>query len=152
MTVTVGSLLTTVLLLLGSEAVGAQTIAVTMPLVGPVTVSSATAGSQPAPITGISGGSYTIIQATNAGKLRITGRLSSAMPVGTTLTVSLSAPGGVGTALGAVALIATARDLVINIPKATATRLGAITYTFTATTDAGVIPLTVPSVVFTIGP
>lgn len=124
----VPSLLTTVLLLVGSEAVGAQTIAVTTPLVGPITVSSATAGSQPAPITGISGGNYTIVQANGDGKLRITGRLSTAMPAGTTLTVALSAPSGVGTALGAVALTATPQALVISIPRATATRLATATF------------------------
>jgi hypothetical protein len=123
------------LLLVGGRAARAQnsiTVSGNPPL---MRITTAVAGSQPTAITTATT-TYTVVVATG-GTRRVTGRLDAAMPVGTTVTVSLAAPPG-ATSLGAVTLDLTERDLVINIPRPTTATL-AITYRFSATVSAGVI-------------
>jgi len=98
-------------------------------------ISTAVAGSQPNAITTATT-TYTV-QVSSGGSRRITGRLSAAVPAGTTVTVTLNAPPG-ATSLGPVALDATERDLVINIPRPTNATL-TITYVFSGTVTAGVV-------------
>ena len=110
-------------------------------------VSSAVAGSQPAPIVR-AGGTYTVVTLTPNKTWAITARLNSNMPTGSTMAITLAAPPG-ATSLGAVALDVTARNVVTGIPRNT-TSTQNITYTFTATAAAGVIPLSSRTVTLTI--
>jgi len=122
-------------LLLGSRVLSAQnslTVSGSPPL---LRVNTAVAGSQPNPVTTATT-TYTV-QVSSGGSRRITGRLSAAVPAGTTVTVTLDAPPG-ATSLGAVVLDATERDLVINIPRPTNATL-TITYVFSGTVTAGVV-------------
>ena len=122
-------------LLLGSRVLRAQntlTVSGNPPL---LRISTAVAGSQPNAITTATT-TYTV-QVSSGGSRRITGRLSAAVPAGTTVTVTLNAPPG-ATSLGPVALDATERDLVINIPRPTNATL-TITYVFSGTVTAGVV-------------
>jgi hypothetical protein len=64
------------------------------------------------------------------------------------MAITLAAPPG-GTSMGAVVLDVTARNVVTNIPRRT-DATGNISYTFTATAAAGVIPLTSRTVTLTI--
>ena len=101
------------------------------------TVTTATAGLQPAALSN-SATTYFVKAKNPAGPQKITAQLDSPMPTGTTLTISLVAPSG-ATSLGAVSLDATARDVVVNIDKENGSSYS-ITYTFTATVAAGVVP------------
>lgn len=129
------------LLLIGTTAVSAQTITP----VGPLTVTTAVAGSQPAPVTGTTNYSTTLVF---LGQMRVTGWLNTNMPANTTLAVRLTAPSG-GTSLGNVNLDITPRDLVIAATPAFFTNV-TILYTFTPKVAAGVIPVTARTVTFTL--
>jgi hypothetical protein len=125
------------LLLTGSGAIGAQNTITVSGNPALLRISSAVAGSEP---IGVSSGTTTYtVSVTSGGTRRITGRLSTALPPGVTVTVTLAAPAG-ATSMGAVVLDLTEKDLVINIPRPT-TSTHAITYQLTATVSAGVIPL-----------
>ena len=132
-----GASVVTALLLLGSRAVGAQTIVVSGNP-GLLRINTAVAGSQPASVSNNST-TYTVVTPNPAGRTyKITAQLNSPMPAGVTLTATLAAPAG-ATSVGAVALDMTARDVVTGIPRQTnATR--SITYQLSATVLAGVIP------------
>jgi hypothetical protein len=109
-------------------------------------IRSATAGLAPNAVTNATT-TYTI--AIPSGALRkITARLNSAMPAGVTLTAALAAPPG-ATSSGAVALDATARTVVNNIPNMGATTRS-ITYVLTATAAAGVVTVRSRTVTFTV--
>lgn len=110
-------------------------------------VSSAVAGSQPLPIT-VAGGTYTITTPIPNRTYAITAKLNVAMPTGSTMAVTLAAPPG-ATSLGAVALDVTARNVVTGIGRNVISTQN-ITYTFTATAAAGVIPLSSRTVTLTI--
>jgi hypothetical protein len=85
---------------------------------------------------------------TTTRKKQITAQLNANMPAGTTLTATLAAPAG-ATSVGAIALTTTAQALVINIPRGIiATH--SITYQFSATAAAGVIPNTSRTVTLTL--
>lgn len=83
-----------------------------------------------------------------APQKKITAQLDVPMPAGTTLTATYAALGG-GTSSGPVALDATARDMVINIGAAFG-GTAAITYVFSATVAAGVVPSQTRTVTLTI--
>lgn len=100
-------------------------------------VSTAIAGSEPLSLTNTAT-SYFVKVKNIAGPQRIAAQLDSPMPAGTTLTLTM-APSAGATSLGPVALDMTARDIVVNIAKEGGSTLG-ITYVFTATVAAGVIP------------
>jgi hypothetical protein len=79
---------------------------------------------------------------------KITARLSSAMPAGVTLTLTMTAPTG-ATSLGPVTLDATTRDVVSNIINQSA-EIEQITYQLSATAAAGVITPQSRTVTFTL--
>lgn len=110
-------------------------------------VSSAVAGSQPAPIVR-AGGTYTITTPNPNRTYAITAQLNANMPTGSTMAIALAAPTG-ATSLGAVNLDVTARNVVTGIRRNT-NSTQSITYTFTATAAAGVIPLSSRTVTLTV--
>jgi hypothetical protein len=100
------------------------------------TVSAAVAGSQPTALS--SALTYFIKSKHPAGAQKISAQLDSPMPAGTTLTLQMVPPSG-ATSLGAVSLDATVRDIIVNIDKENGSTYG-MTYTFSATVAAGVVP------------
>lgn len=134
-------ILTTLMLLAGSIRVASAQAGLTALSVsgGPVSliVNTALAGNQPTVAT-YTGASYTVTAKKTAGIKKIVGSINAPMPANTIMTIELAAVTG-ATSLGPVALDMTPRDLEINISKENATIAG-ITYTFTATVAAGVIP------------
>ena len=83
-----------------------------------------------------------------AGPQRIAAQLDSPMPTGTTLTLTMGPPSG-ATSLGPVALDMSARDIVVNIARINGSTLP-ITYVFTATVAAGVLPSQTRTVTLTL--
>lgn len=133
-------------LALNARAAFAQTV-VTAGAPALMRVNSAVAGSQPLPIT-VAGGTYTITTTNPNRTYAITARLNANMPAGATMAVTLAAPPG-ATSLGAVALDVTARNVVTGIGRNVISTQN-ITYTFTATAAAGVIPLSSRTVTLTV--
>ena len=144
-------LLTSLLLLaVGSREAKAQPGLTGLSVSGspaPMIVSTAVAGSQPTAVVNTAT-TYDVTAKLQAGIKKIVGQIDAAMPFGTTLTINLTAVSG-ATSLGAVALDMTARDLEINVSKENRTTSG-ITYTFTATVAAGVIPSQTRTVTLTL--
>jgi hypothetical protein len=135
------------LLLLVSGSVTAQTMIVSGNP-GALRISSAIAGSQPVAVSNAAT-TYTLIIFGGASRrYKITARLNTAMPQDVTLTANLAAPPG-GTSLGPVALDATARDVVTNIPGNTIVSRG-ITYQLSALVTAGVVTSRTRTVTFTV--
>lgn len=98
-----------------------------------LTVSTATAGSNP---TSASDASATWAVTTNQTNAKITASINSNMPAGLTLSVVLNAPTG-STSFGG-SLSTTSVDLVTGITKLAQGALG-VTYTLDATAAAGVV-------------
>lgn len=94
------------------------------------------------------GGTYTITTPNANRTYAITAQLNANMPTGSTMAVTLDAPTG-ATSLGAVNLDVTARNVVTGIRRNTNATQN-ITYTFTATAAAGVIPLSSRTVTLTV--
>ena len=141
--------LCTFVLLLSGWAKAAQAQVTALSVSGspaPFTITTAVAGAEPTPITN-SVTTYYVKARHPGGAQRIAARLDAPMPPGTTLTIQMVASPG-ATSLGAVSLDATVRDLVINIDREPGTSYG-ITYVFTATVAAGVIPTQMRTVTFT---
>lgn len=138
--------LPTVLLALAGRTAASQRI--TVPgNPAPLTVSNAVAGLEPMAVS--SSTTYRVTTPLRAGRTyKITAQLLSPMPPGLTLTANLTPPPG-ATSAGAVPLDGTARDLVTGIPARTRFT-GNITYQFSATVAAGVVPSTTRSVTLTI--
>lgn len=130
------SLLVTALLLFGSRTVTAQTINFTNGSGGTFTIASAVAGQNPTAVSN-GAGSFTTSTKKGDGILRIRAQLDQAMPANTTLTMTLTYPAG--TVQTAQVLGITPVDLVVNIPAASTTRTGTVTYSFTAAASAGVL-------------
>lgn len=120
----------------GVGAVGAQTIAVSGNP-GLLRVSTAAPGSEPIAVSN-SSTTYTVTTPNPNRLHKVTAQLNAAMPVGLTLAATLDPPPG-ATSLGPIALDMTARDVVTAIPRNTNSTQG-ITWTFTATVAAGVVP------------
>ena len=119
-----------------------SSISVTSP--STLTISSATAGSQPNSHTQTAQYSVTV-----AGtRMKITGYADTPLPAGVTLTISLVAPSG-AVSLGTVTLTTSAQDLVRYIPAGTYTSL-TVTYTLSATVSAGVVSSNSNHVVLTL--
>jgi hypothetical protein len=112
---------------------------------GALTVSAATAGSQP---DEVSDAATTYAITTNGTSKKITGILDTAMPTGMTLKVDLIAPTG-GTNIPDVTLTAVAADLVTGITQV-AESGKAITYKLSATVAAGVVTSANKTVTLTI--
>lgn len=109
-------------------------------------VSTAVAGFEPNAVTATS---TATVKANKANKpQKVTGQLNTAMPVGVTLTIEITAPTG-ATSNGPVALDGTIRDLVGNITNVTA-EVETITYTLSATAAAGVVTATTRTVTLTV--
>jgi hypothetical protein len=133
-------------LALGARAAFAQTLT-TAGTPGLMRVSSAVAGSEPLPIT-VAGGTYTVVTLNPNRTYAITAQLDANMPTGSTMAITLAAPPG-ATSLGAVALDVTARNTVTGIGRNVSSTQN-ITYTFTATAAAGVVPLSSRTVTLTV--
>ena len=99
------------------------------------------------PIT-VPGGTYTITTPNPNRTYAITAQLNANMPTGSTMAVTLAAPPG-ATSLGAVALDVTARNVITGVGR-NANSTQSITYTFTATAAAGVVPLSSRTVTLTV--
>jgi hypothetical protein len=111
----------------------------------PLVVNAATAGSPP---NSASDSSTTYALTTNESNKKITVGIDSAMPSGTTLTITLAAPTG-ATSAGAVTLGTTAQNAVTGI--STLNESGkTITYQFSATAAAGVVASQTRTVTLTI--
>jgi hypothetical protein len=101
-------------------------------------ITTAVAGSEPLALTNALT-SYFVKVKNIAGPQRIAAQLDAPMPAGTTITLTMGASTG-ATSLGPVALDMSARDIVVNIAKEAGSTFP-ITYVFTATVAAGVVPL-----------
>ena len=110
-------------------------------------VSSAVAGSEPVPVT-VAGGTYTVTTPVANRTYAITAQLNANMPTGSTMAITLAAPPG-GTSLGAVAMDVTARNVVTGFGRNLNSTQN-ISYTFTATAAAGVVPLSSRTVTLTV--
>ncbi|HET9452844.1 MAG TPA: hypothetical protein VFO66_01070 [Gemmatimonadaceae bacterium] len=131
----------------GVRAVGAQTIAVSGNP-GLLRVTTAVPGSEPIAVSN-SATTYTVVTPTNPNRpYKVLAQLNAAMPVGLTLAATLDPPPG-ATSLGPIALDMVARDVVSGIPRSTNSTQG-MTWTFTATVAAGVVPPTTRIVTLTI--
>lgn len=133
-------------LMLAASSVGAQGILTVSGSPAPMRVSAAAAGLAPAPVTDNST-TYYILSAPVVGQ-RITAQLDASMPLGVTLAVRLAAP-MMATSAGTVALDTTPREVVsgvgVNIDGTYS-----ITYTLSATVQAGVVPPQTRTVTLTI--
>jgi hypothetical protein len=98
-----------------------------------LTITTATAGSDPAPV---SDGTSVWAITTNQTNAKISASIPSNMPAGLTLGVLLGQPAGATST--ATNLSTVSQDLVTGITKLKATGL-AVTYTLSATAAAGVI-------------
>lgn len=123
----------------------AQTIAVSGDP-GPVTVQTATAGSQPDPV---SESTTTYSVTTTAPNQKIVARLESPMPNGVTLAVQLVAPPG-ASSLGAVTLTTTDQDVVGPIASPESAAGLTVKYVLSATVSAGPVATSTRTVIFSI--
>jgi hypothetical protein len=143
------------LLLLCARPSKAQTITISGAQSSGLAITTATAGSQPAPVTSVDGSTTYTCQTPknpNPGVWRITAALTVAMPAGTELRVKLAAPAIGGTSASFVLLSTTPVDVVTNIPRNDRCAATNIQYQFTATAAAGIIaaPGNTRTVTFTI--
>ena len=113
---------------------------------GTLVVNIAIAGSEPASATDAT---TTYSVETTPANRRITGELNSPMPPQTYLEMTLEAPTGANS-MGAVTLLSTAQDLVTGIRHHTTQGGLSITYTFSATVQAGVVSSTSRTVTLTV--
>jgi hypothetical protein len=118
-------------------------IAISAP-VGPIVVSTASAGSAP---TSASMGGTTYAISTNEVNQKISAALDAPMPNGVSLAVSLAAPAGAAS-IGATTLSTASADVVTGISTVSAASLP-IVYTLSASASAPVAPGT-RTVTFTI--
>ena len=110
-----------------------------------LTVTTATAGNQPAAATDASS---TWAVTTNQTGAKISASIPTPMPAGLTLSVNLAAPSGAASS-GLTALGTTAVDLVTTITKVAQLGMTA-TYELTATAAAGVVASSTRVVTYTI--
>lgn len=115
----------------------AQTIAVSGNP-GTVSIVSAVAGQD---LTTVINSSTTYNIVTRKGKIsKVTAALSTALPAGVTLRITLATPAG-ATSTGPVALTMVAQDVVTNIPENMKVNGLTITYELSSTLPAGVVAL-----------
>jgi hypothetical protein len=136
------------LLTIGQGAIvprlAAQTLTIaTSP--GTLTVSTATAGSQPDPSAPEATTSYAAVVPALSTK-KIVAKLSSALPAGVTLTVHLTPTSGGATSSGDVILDVFDKDVVVNM--GVGAHAGSITYTLSATVAATPFATTTYGVTF----
>lgn len=128
-----------VVLLWGGPA-QAQTITVS-DNPGTLTITSAVAGQD---LTLVTNSSTTYKVGTLLRTAKITAELSTALPTGVTLRITLAAPSG-ATSEGPVTLTTVPQDVVTNVPAGLTMLLVAglsITYELSSTLGAGVVALT----------
>lgn len=113
---------------------------------GPLVVTAAIAGSEP---TCAIDATTTYSVQTTPNNRRITGELNSAMPSNTNLRIELQPPTG-ATSMGEVSLSTVAQNLVTGIDHHTDEGGLSITYKFSASAAAGVVPSTSRTVTFTV--
>ena len=113
---------------------------------GALTVSVATAGSQP---TAATNATTTYSFTTNLAGGKITAEIDTDMPAGLTLTANLQTPGGAASTAGAVTLSSVAVDAVTGIDKQVASAK-TITYSLTANVSAGVVASATKTVTLTL--
>jgi hypothetical protein len=120
-------------LLLGFAGVASAQTATQTVTISVTDLSTITVSADPAPLSAAAGGTdvtdatttYSVTTNSTTAK-KITGYISSAMPTGTTLSVSLADPDGAGAAASAGAVVlssttsGTAQDLVTGITQLTA--------------------------------
>jgi hypothetical protein len=111
-----------------------------------LSISSALAGQEPSDAMDKS--ASCAITTNGTGK-RITASIDTAMPTNAILKVAVVAPAGSGTSAGEVILSTPAVSVVTGINQVAATSL-AITYKFSATVKAGVLPTDTRTVTFTL--
>jgi hypothetical protein len=142
-------LLVTGLLPIGSRPADAQTTLTITGTPASMVVSTAVAGSQPTPIT--VGGTTIRIVAKCGGQCfnHVTAQLNTPMPASTTLSVALGAPPFPETTAGPVILSTTPQSVINNLKQENGVTVG-ITYVFTATVAAGVVPSQTRTVTFTL--
>jgi hypothetical protein len=142
-------LLVTGLLPFGSRPAAAQLTLTTAGTPASMIVTTAVAGSQPLPIT--VGGTTLRIVAKCGGQCfnHVTAELNTPMPANTTLSVALSAPPFPETTAGTVVLSTTPQSVINNLKQETGATVN-ITYVFTATAAAGVVPSQTRTVTFTL--
>jgi hypothetical protein len=103
---------------------------------GSLIIGAAVAGSDP---TGVSTSSAMYrVKVANGSTKQIMASINSAMPAGTTMTISVAAPPG-ATSAGTVTLTTTPQTVVTNVTNSSFSADLAITYTLSATSAAGVI-------------
>lgn len=112
---------------------------------GILTVSTATAGSQP---DSVSNALTTYAITTNGTNKKITGAINTAMPDNVTLKITLAAPAS-ASSINEVPLGTTPADLVTGISQL-AENAKSITYKLSALTAAGVVASAVKTVTLTI--
>lgn len=112
---------------------------------GPLVISRTSAGSAPVDATDQT---TTWTVTTNQADRKITGVLDSNLPPGLTLRIALTPPEGGGSA-GSVPLSTAPQNLVTGVGSISSSDLG-VTYTLSASTQAGVIPPGSHTVTFTI--
>jgi hypothetical protein len=144
---------TALLLLAGSRVGAAQNISVNPASTGPLTISTAVAGLEPTSVSGVSGGTYTFSLKNNGGLRTITAQLTAPLPAGTTLSIALGSTGGGAVSAGTVQLTTSATPVVTNLPNAKVTNASStITYSFSATSAAGVVALRTVNVTLALAP
>ena len=114
---------------------------------GSLNIVAASPGTQPNSVADAST-SYTV---TTVLRSKIAVAIDAAMPSGLTLIVTLAAPAG-ATSSGPITLSTAAQDAVRGIPLGTVLSTHSITYDFTATVSAGIVPATTRTVTLTILP
>lgn len=143
---------TALLLLAGSGASAAQSLSVTPANAGSLIVTSAVAGQEPMGVA-LDGGTYTVGVKKNRGLGSITARLLAPLPAGTTLSINLTSPGGGASSAGMVQLTTSAQPVITNLPNLSTTFFNnPISYSFTATSAAGVLVLQTVTVILELAP
>jgi len=134
------------LVLSAVSATGAQSLSVSGSPAA-LKITTASAGSPPNAAVN-SATTYTVTVRNKNQPQKITAQLDAAMPTGTTLTIDLS-PVTKSTSVGPVDLATTPQDLVVDVVN-TSSRTAGITYTFNASSGAGVVPSSFRTVTFTL--
>lgn len=142
-----GSILVMLALLVGAREAPAQDSLRISSSSAFLTVQTVLAGNEPAPIVD-SASTYSVTSSTSSQK--ITASLDGALPPGVSLAVKLEAPSG-ATSFGMVTMTTQQQDVVANLPVGSSSNLR-ITYRFTGTLAAGVVPTGSRSVTFTLKP
>ena len=134
------------LVLFVSSSIGAQSLSVSGSPAA-LKVTTAVAGSPPTAVSNAAT-TYTAKAKKATQPQKIVAHLNTAMPTGTTLSINLVALPA-ATSAGAVALTTVDQMLVTNITNTTNKTAG-ITYTFSATSAAGVVASSSKTITFTI--